>query len=195
MGRAAAFAAKLSPGAEPPIASEPTTKIRPAVSGTDDNASSCIGSTCRRCHRPNFIQKMKSIQCRLLKIGSLIIMLILIAKCVLIAFQWNDPINQFRRLLANRHEKRSNADEFGDYSLYITGNLPASRFTEAALLLGLDGHLRENSNSREGWQHFGDDPSAELPRNFDEQYEMRGNGYSVQLGRSGDRVFYQTLSW
>lgn len=132
---------------------------------------------------------------RLLKIGGGALALILVAKFVVIAIAWNEPLNQFRRALAERHEQRSDADEFGDYSLYISGRLPVSRFKEMAELLGLSGKLHEELNGDVGWQINGGQPWWDLPESFEEEYHQHGNGYSVLLGRSGDRVFYQALSW
>ena len=131
----------------------------------------------------------------MLKIGSWVLGLILVAKCAVFAFSWNHPINQFRRLLSDRHEERSAADEFGDYSHYIVGRLPASRFKEAADLLGLSGNMRSDPKDLGGWQKLVNEAWWNVPQNFDEQYHKQGEGWSVLFGRSGDRVFYQALSW
>ncbi|MFO1522464.1 MAG: hypothetical protein U1G05_10565 [Kiritimatiellia bacterium] len=138
---------------------------------------------------------MKRIHLSLLKIGGWVLALILVAKCAVFAFSWNHPINQFRRLLSDRHEERSASDEFGDYSLCIAGRLPASRFKEAAELLGLSGNLRDDPKQLEGWQQIVDEAWWDVPEYFDEQYYKKGEGWSALFGRSGDRVFYQALSW
>ena len=111
------------------------------------------------------------------------------------AITWNEPLNRFRRTLAERQEQRSESDEFGDYSLFIAGRLPESRFKEMGELLGLSGKWREESEQVGDWQLIKDQAWWDLPESFDEEYRDQGKGYSVLLGRSGDRVFYQAVSW
>jgi hypothetical protein len=138
---------------------------------------------------------MKGIHRRLVRIGGVALALILVASFAFLAITWNKPLNQFRRALTERHELRSESDEFGDYSLFIAGRLPVSRFEEMSELLGLSGKWREESEQEGEWQLIKDQAWWDLPESFDEEYRDQGEGYSVLLGRSGDRVFYQAVRW
>ena len=138
---------------------------------------------------------MKGFHRRLVRIGSGILALILVASFAFLAIAWNKPLNQFRRALTEREEQRSDSDEFGDYSLFISGRLPVSRFRGMSELLGLSGKWREEPEQVGEWQLIEDQAWWDLPESFDEEYRDHGDGYSVLLGRSGDRVFYQAISW
>lgn len=70
-----------------------------------------------------------------------------------------------------------------------------SRFEEMSELLGLSGKWREEPKQDGGWQIIEDQAWWDLPESFDEECRDHGKGYSVLLGRSGDRVFYQAVCW
>lgn len=142
-----------------------------------------------------FVKGMKTSCQPLVRIGGVAFALILVASFAFLADAWIKPLNQFRRALSHRHELRSESDEFGDYSHYISGRLPVSRFKEMGELLGLSGTWREEPEQVGEWQFIEDQAWWDLPESFDEEYRDQGEGYSVLLGRSGDRVFYQAVSW
>ncbi len=134
----------------------------------------------------------------LFKIAGILGALFLSVKLALFASRWDEPINQFRRELADMQEERSDPDSFGDYTHCITGRLDPSGFHELATLLGLSSDLRADPHDLKGWQKVTDEPWWDIPhspRHFDEQYYKAGHGYSVALGREGERIFYQYLSW
>ena len=132
---------------------------------------------------------------RLVRIGAGVLALILVAELAFMAITWNEPLNQFRRALTGRQEQRSDSDEFGDNSLFISGRLPVSRFKEMSELLGVSGKSTEEPGQGVGWQIPDNQTWWELPERFDEECHDHGVGYSVLLGRSGDRVYYQAISW
>lgn len=132
---------------------------------------------------------------RLVRIGAGVLALILVGKLAVMAITWNEPLNQFRRALTGRQEQRSDSDEFGDYSLFISGRLPVSRFKEMSELLGVSGKSTEEPGQSVEWQIPDNQTWWELPERFDEECRDQGVGYSILLGRSGDRVFYQAISW
>jgi hypothetical protein len=146
-------------------------------------------------HAPDFRESMKAINQRLVRVGGVAVALVLVAIFAFVVITWNEPLNQFRRALTERHELRSESDEFGDHSLFISGRLPVSRFKEMSELLGLSGKWREEPEQVGDWQRIKDQAWRVLPESFDEEYRDQGVGYSVLLGRSGDRVFYQAISW
>lgn len=138
---------------------------------------------------------MRAAHRRLIGIGGVALALILVGKLAVMAITWNEPLNQFRRALTGRQEQRSESDEFGDYSLFISGRLPETRFKEMSELLGVSGKSSEEPGQGVGWQIPDNQTWWELPERFDEECHDHGEGYSVLLGRSGDRVFYQAISW
>lgn len=108
--------------------------------------------------------------------------------------RWNTPLNQFRRTLKDRQEYRSEADEFGNHSQYITGCLPISRFQEIVDLLDLSPHQVAENNPLSDWQKFLE-PCWNLSTSFDEQYQQKYENSVILLGRSGNQVYYQSHSW
>ena len=132
---------------------------------------------------------------------ALVILFVVLLAAVLLlkgtqsATSWSDPINQFRRALSDRHESKSDADWFGDYTRNITGRIEVSQIDKIVQLLELkkadDGVLPETVrwcvNPEEEWWT--------LPDDFDSLYYNDGSGWFEILGFRGDKAYYEYVSW
>ena len=125
-------------------------------------------------------------------------LLVLVVWGAFVAATWNDPFHVFRRALADRSEHFGPSDEFGDRSIYIVGRLPESRFAEMADLLELERRTDGSFPDDRSLIHWSTDLKESwwvLPTRFDELYYRADPGFQELLGRSGDKVYYQSISW
>lgn len=124
--------------------------------------------------------------------------LLLVAKIALYAINWNLPAQQFRRAIAVEHSNYS-SDEFGDYGHIVKGRIKDVPFEDLAKLLKLPSHttkpLREAEPDAPGWTLFQHLDWWRLPDSFDEIYYDLSPGSQCLLGRHGDEVFLQDLTW
>ncbi len=130
----------------------------------------------------------------LIKFGICLMGLIPIAQGIGFALRWNTPVNQFRRALEDRHEYRYPTDEFGDYSHYFTGRLPISRFQEMVELFDASPHRVVETKPLSQWQPVSE-PWWKMPSDFDEQYLDINESSILLLGRAGEHVYFQWISW
>ncbi len=125
-------------------------------------------------------------------------MLFLVAKAALYAINWNHPTQQFRRAIIVEHANYS-SDEFGDYGNIVKGRIKDVPFDDLAKLLKLTSHAtkpyREVEPDAPGWQLFQNLEWWRLPDSFDEIYYDLRPGSQCLLGRRGNEVFLQDLTW
>lgn len=111
---------------------------------------------------------------------------------------WNLPGRQFRRAIEVDHADVS-SDEFGDYGHIVKGRIKNVPIKELAKILKLPSHttkpFREVEPDALGWQRFPELPWWQLPKEFDEIYYELSAGSQCLLGRRGDEVFLQDLTW
>lgn len=129
-----------------------------------------------------------------------------VATCVLmvalevvnIALDWNKPGRQFLRAIEVEHTHRS-SDEFGDHVHLVKGRIKDVPMEDLAKILKLPSHttkaLREVEPGSSGWQLFPGFGWWKLPDGFDEIYYEMSPGSQCLLGRRGDSVYLQDLTW
>ena len=125
-------------------------------------------------------------------------MLFLTVKVARFALHWNLPAQQFKRAIAVEHSDFS-SDEFGDYGNIVKGRINVVSFEDLAKLLKLSSHTKKPFQEVEpdalGWQSFQKLDWWNLPDEFDEIYYDLSRGSQCLLGRRGDEVFLQDLTW
>ncbi len=124
--------------------------------------------------------------------------LMVIATAVYQALTWNLPGRQFRRAIAIEHSNHS-SDDFGDYGHIVVGRITDVPFEDLAVILKLPSHttkpLRAAEPDASGWHLFPELTWWKIPDQFDEIYYDLGPGSQCLLGRRGDRVYLQDLTW
>jgi|GEM_PF-3604757 len=134
----------------------------------------------------------------ILRIAAVACILTVVAVGGYLALCWNLPGRQFRRAIAVEHSNYS-SDEFGDYGHIVIGRIKDVPLEKLAVILKLRSHttktLGEAAPEALGWQLFPDLPWWTLPREFDEIYYDVKPGSECLLGRIGDRVYLQDLTW
>ena len=114
------------------------------------------------------------------------------------AVTWNSPGRKFQRAIAVEHSNDS-SDEFGDYGHILVGRIKDVPIEELAAILKLPSHttrpFRDIAPDAPGWQLFPQLGWWKLPDEFDEIYYELSSGSQCLLGRRGDRIFLQDLTW
>ncbi|MES2981695.1 MAG: hypothetical protein V4727_05215 [Verrucomicrobiota bacterium] len=134
----------------------------------------------------------------IVRISIAALILMVVATGVYQALNWNNPARKFRRAIEVEHAHYS-SDEFGDYTHLIKGRIMDIPIEDLAKILELPSHttksIREFAPDAHGWRQFPEHKWWILPKEFDEIYYDLDAGSQCILGRRGNTIFLQDITW